>query len=56
MPASYKRPSKAKEKLEPSHTGMKVREFLAELVFDGNRVRYRVAEESVSARSQLAAS
>jgi hypothetical protein len=56
MPASYKQPSKAKEILEPSHKGMKVREFLAEVVHDGNRVRYRVAEESMSARSQLAAS
>ena len=53
MPASYKQPSKVKEKLEPSHKEMKKRGFLAEVVYDGNRVHYRVAEEFVQARSYL---
>lgn len=53
MPASYKQPSKVKEKLEPSHKEMKERGFLAEVVYEGNRVHYRVAQEFVSARSYL---
>jgi Replication initiator protein A/DnaA N-terminal domain len=53
MPASYKQPSKVKEKLEPSHKEMKDRGFLAAVVYEGNRVHYRVAEEFVSARSYL---
>lgn len=53
MPASYKQPSKVKEKLEPSHKEMKERGFLAEVVYDGNRVHYRVADEFVQARSYL---
>lgn len=53
MPASYKQPSKVKEKLEPSHKEMKDRGFLAAVVYEGNRVHYRVAEEFVSARSHL---
>jgi hypothetical protein len=53
MPASYKQPSKVKEKLEPSHKELKNRGFLAEVVYDGNRVYYRVAEEFVQARSSL---
>jgi hypothetical protein len=53
MPASYKQPSKVKEKLEPSHKEMKDRGFLAAVVYEGNRVHYRVAEDFVSARSHL---
>jgi hypothetical protein len=53
MPESYKQPSKVKEKLEPSHKEMKDRGFLAAVVYEGNRVHYRVAEEFVSARSYL---
>jgi hypothetical protein len=53
MPASYKQPSKVKEKLEPSHKEMKERGFLADVVYEGNRVHYRVAQEFVSVRSYL---
>lgn len=53
MPASYKQPSKVKEKLEPSHKEMKDRGFLAGVTYEGNRVHYRVAEEFVQARSYL---